>query len=165
MQKSESCIERNETNKINIDGEKLQKGLAKLILTIVEVLRQVLERQAQRRVLSGNLSPIEVERLGLALMQVKQKLIQVSEEFGLSKGELNINLGSFLPSENVALTKTTLVDVIDRLLDKGTVIAGQITISVADIDLIVLDLLAMLSAVNTSKSIQIKQSKVVRRIG
>ncbi len=165
MQRSESCIERNEANKINIDGEKLQKGLAKLILTIVEMLRQVLERQAQRRVLSGDLSPIEVERLGLALMQVKQKLFLVSEEFGLSREELNIGLGSLVRSENAALAKTTLADVIDRLLEKGTVIAGQITVSVADIDLIVLDLFAMLSAVNTRESIKIKQNEMVKDIG
>lgn len=165
MQRSEKCIERNEVNKINIDGEKLQKGLAKLVLTLVEMLRQILERQAQRRVSSGTLTSIEVERLGLALMQVKQKLTQISEEFGLSREELNINLGSLACSENATLGKTSLVDVVDRLLDKGTVIAGQITISVADIDLIVLDLLAMLSAVHTQNSIGIKQSEMVKPIG
>ena len=132
---------------VNPDGEKLQKGLARLVLTIVELLRQLLERQAQRRVLSGTLSSEEVERLGLAFIQIKQKVNEISDQFGLTSNELDIKVGSLI-TKNASETKTSLVEVLDKLLDKGTVVGGQVTISVADIDLIALDLLAMLSAVH-----------------
>ncbi|OLD33376.1 MAG: hypothetical protein AUI61_01050 [Thaumarchaeota archaeon 13_1_40CM_2_39_13_2] len=137
--------------KVNMEGQKLQKGLSKLVLTIVELLRQILERQALRRVESGTLSVEEVERLGLAFIQIKQKITEISKEFGLNDGELDVSITSLLKSERGDLNNVSLVDVFDRLLDKGTVLAGHITVSVADIDLIVLNLLATLSAVPTRK--------------
>lgn len=136
--------------KINLEGEKLQKGLAKLVLVILEVLRQILERQAQKRVLSGTLSTQEVERLGLAFMQLKQKVSEISKQLGLNPEELDLTIPSLLGSNNSTSpslsTTTSLVNLVDKLLDKGAVIGGQITISVADIDLIALDLLAVLSS-------------------
>jgi len=137
--------------KVNLEGQKLQKGLSKLVLTIVELLRQILERQALRRVESGTLSVEEVERLGLAFIQIKQKITEISKEFGLNDGELDVSIASLLQSERGDLNNVSLVDVFDRLLDKGTVLAGHITVSVADIDLIVLNLLATLSAVPSRK--------------
>jgi len=136
--------------KINLEGEKLQKGLAKLVLVILEVLRQILERQAQKRVLSGTLSIQEVERLGLAFMQLKQKVSEISKQLGLNPEELDLTIPSLLRSNNSTSpslsTTISLVNLVDKLLDKGAVIGGQITISVADIDLIALDLLAVLSS-------------------
>ena len=137
--------------KVNMEGQKLQKGLSKLVLTIVELLRQILERQALRRVESGTLSVEEVERLGLAFIQIKQKITEISKEFGFNDGEIDVSIASLLKSESDDLNNVSLVDVFDRLLAKGTVLAGHITVSVADIDLIVLDLLATLSAVPTRK--------------
>lgn len=137
-----------EDQKIALDGEKLQKGLAKLVLIIVELLRQILERQAKRRIESGGLSEEEVERLGLAFMQIKEKVGYISEEFGLKQEELDGTLSGMLKSSDPQMAKATLVDLLDRLLVKGAVIGGRITISVADIDLIALDLLASLSALN-----------------
>jgi hypothetical protein len=139
--------EPNVPQKISLDGDKLQKGLAKLVLVIVELLRQILERQAQRRILSGTLSEKEVERLGLAFIQIKEKVGQISEEFGLKSDELDGALKGMLRSGDSQLTGTSLVDVLDRLLVKGVVVGGRITVSVADIDLIALDLLATLSAI------------------
>ena len=133
---------------VDTDGEKLQNGLARLVLTIVELLRQLLERQAQRRVLAGTLSSEEVERLGLAFMQIKRKIHEISNQFGPnSNDELDIKVGSAI-TKNASATKASLVDILDKLLDKGTVVGGQVTISVADIDLIALDLFAMLSVVH-----------------
>ena len=136
--------------KINLEGEKLQKGLAKLVLVILEVLRQILERQARKRVLSGTLSTQEVERLGLAFMQLKQKVSEISKQLGLNPEELDLTIPSLLGSNNSTSpslsTTISLVNLVDKLLDKGAVIGGQITISVADIDLIALDLLAVLSS-------------------
>ena len=139
--------EPTSAQKISLDGDKLQKGLAKLVLVIVELLRQILERQAQRRILSGSLSAEEVERLGMAFMQIKEKVGQISEEFGLEPDELDGALKGMLRSKDSQMAGTSLVDVLDRLLVKGAVIGGRITVSVADIDLIALDLLATLSAI------------------
>jgi len=141
--------------KINLDGEKLQKGLGKLVLTLVEILRQILEKQARRRVESGTLTSEETDRLGLAFMHIKQKITEISKEFGCTAEELDLNLGS-LKSENMSLNKITIVDVVDKLLDKGAVIAGQVTISVADVDLIALDILATLSAIPAKHSRSVK---------
>lgn len=131
---------------MNPDVEKLQNGLARLVMTIVELLRQILERQAQRRILAGTLSAEEVERLGLAFMQIKQKIHEISSQFGLNSNELDIKVGSAI-TKNASESKASLVDILDKLLDKGTVVGGQVTISVADIDLVALDLFAMLSVV------------------
>jgi hypothetical protein len=144
-------IEERPQQKVNLDGDKLQKGLAKLVLVIVELLRQVLERQAQRRIELDTLSEAEVERLGLAFMQIKEKVGQISEQFGLKPEELEGTLKGVLRSRDSQLEGTSLVDVLDRLLVKGAVIGGRITVSVADVDLVALDLLATLSAIPSVK--------------
>lgn len=141
------------TQQINLDGEKLQKGLAKLVLVVVELLRQILERQAQKKIQSGNLSAEEVERLGLVFMQMKEKMGYISEEFDLQPDELDRVLKGMLKSRDPQMARTSLVDVIDTLLSKGVVIGGRISISVADIELITLDLLATLSAAHETRSI------------
>ena len=138
--------------KINLDGQKLQNGLGKLVLTLVEILRQILERQARRRIESGTLTNEEIERLGLAFMQTKQKVIEISKVFGCSAEELDLNLGSLIKSGNASLDKISIVDVVDKLLDKGVMVTGQVTISVADVDLIALDLLATLSSIPSKKN-------------
>lgn len=148
--------------KINLDGQKLQNGLGKLVLTLVEILRQILERQARRRIESGTLTSEEIERLGLAFMQTRQKIIEISKEFGCSAEELDLNLGSLIKSENASLEKISIVDVVDKLLDRGVMITGQVTISVADVDLIALDLLATLSSIPTKKN---KPAKTINKIG
>jgi len=63
------------------------------VLTLVEFLRQLLERQAVRRMEGGSLSDEEVERVGLALMKLEEKVHQLADQFGLRPGDLNINLG------------------------------------------------------------------------
>ena len=126
------------------DGAKLQNGLAKLVLTIAELLKEVLERQALRRVESGSLTKEEVERLGLAFMAIDRKLVEMSREFGMKPGELRAELASLVKGAGVGASSTDIVEVIDRLLDKGVAVAGQVRISVADINLIGLDLLAVL---------------------
>ena len=151
--------EQISVEKINLDGQKLQKGLGKLVLTLVEILRQILERQARRRIESGTLTSEEVERLGLAFMQTRQKIIEISKEFGCTAEELDLNLGSLIKSENASLEKISIVDVVDKLLDKGVMVAGQVIISVADVDLIALDLLATLSAIPS------KNNKSAKSIG
>ena len=123
---------------------KLQNGLGKLVLTIAELLKEVLERQALRRVESGTLTKEEVERLGLAFMAIDRKLLEMSQEFGMKPGELRAELASLVKGTGVGASSTDIVAVIDRLLDRGVAVAGQVKIAVADINLIRLDLLAVL---------------------
>jgi gas vesicle protein GvpK len=80
-------------DRIDVDPEGIEQGLAQLVLTLVEFLRQLLERQAVRRMEGGTLSDEEVERVGLALMKLEEKVHQLANQFGLQPGDLNINLG------------------------------------------------------------------------
>jgi hypothetical protein len=80
-------------DRINVDPEGLEQGLAQLVLTLVEFIRQLLERQAVRRMEGGSLSDEEVERVGLALMKLEEKVHQLAEQFGIEPSDLNINLG------------------------------------------------------------------------
>src|SRR5438067_9087004 len=79
--------------RIDVDPDGVEQGLGKLVLTLVELLRQLLERQAVRRMEGGSLTDEEVERVGLALMRLEEKVHQLAEQFGLRPSDLNINLG------------------------------------------------------------------------
>jgi hypothetical protein len=78
---------------VDVSPESVEKGLAKLVLTIIELLRQVLERQAVRRMEGGSLSAIEIENMGTALMRLEEKIHELSAHFGLTPQDLNIDLG------------------------------------------------------------------------
>jgi CRISPR/Cas system-associated endonuclease Cas1 len=80
-------------NRINADPERVEKGLAQLVLTVVELLRQLMERQALRRIEGGRLDDEQVERLGTALMLLEQRMEELKTEFGLDEDDLNLNLG------------------------------------------------------------------------
>ena len=80
-------------DRIDVDPEGVEQGLAQLVLTLIEFLRQVLERQAVRRMEGGSLSDEEVERVGLALMKLEHKIHELADHFGLRPNDLNINLG------------------------------------------------------------------------
>lgn len=82
-----------EKPRLNIDPKKTEKGLAKLVLTIVELLRQLMERQAIRRIDGGRLTDEEVERLGEAFLKLDEKMEVMKQVFGLEDEELNFNLG------------------------------------------------------------------------
>src|SRR5438093_4819008 len=80
-------------SRIDVDAEGVEQGLAQLVLTLVEFLRQLLERQAVRRMEGGSLSDDEVERVGVALMKLDEKVHELAEQFGLTPADLNITLG------------------------------------------------------------------------
>ena len=80
-------------SRIDVNSEGVEQGLAQLVLTLVEFVRQLLERQAVRRMEGGSLTDEEVERVGLALMTLEQKVHELADQFGLQPGDLNINLG------------------------------------------------------------------------
>lgn len=79
--------------RINADPERAERGLAQLVLTLVELIRQLLERQALRRVESGSLSDAEIERLGTTLMRLEERMDELTEAFGLDEDDLNLDLG------------------------------------------------------------------------
>ena len=87
------ALENALTRRLNAEPEKLEKGLAQLVLTIVELLRQLMERQALHRIEGGTLSEEEVERLGQTFMALAQRMDELKEEFGLTDRDLNLNLG------------------------------------------------------------------------
>ena len=80
-------------NRVNADPECLEKGLAQLVLTLIELLRQLMERQALRRVDSGSLSSAEVERLGRTFLALSERMEELKTHFGLTDEDLNLNLG------------------------------------------------------------------------
>ena len=79
--------------RVNADPENVERGLAQLVLTLVELLRQLMERQAVRRVEGGSLTDEEIERLGLTFMRLEERMAQLKESFGLEDEELNLDLG------------------------------------------------------------------------
>jgi len=79
--------------RIAADAEIVENGLAKLVLSIVELVRKLLEKQALRRMDAGNLSDEEIERLGNALMKLEEKMAELKVAFGLSDEQLNMKLG------------------------------------------------------------------------
>src|SRR5688500_9577791 len=79
--------------RVDVDPEGVEQGLAKLVLTLIEFLRQLLERQAVRRMEGGSLNDEEIERIGLALMRLEEKIGEMADIFGLEKRELNLDLG------------------------------------------------------------------------
>lgn len=81
------------SRRVNADPENLERGLAQLVLTIIELLRQLMERQALRRIDDGTLSEDEVERLGQTFMALGERMEELRSEFGLDEQDLNLNLG------------------------------------------------------------------------
>jgi hypothetical protein len=79
--------------RINADPEKVEQGLARLVLTVIELLRRVLEHQAVRRMDGGSLSDEQIERLGLALLRLNERMGELKETFGLTDEDLSIDLG------------------------------------------------------------------------
>ncbi len=80
-------------SRIDIDPDSVQRDLARLVLTLIELLRRVVEHQAIRRMEDGDLSEEQIERMGRALWQLEEKMGEIKEVFGLAGEELNIDLG------------------------------------------------------------------------
>jgi hypothetical protein len=80
--------------KLDCTAENIEQGLAKLVLSLVELLRQLLERQAIRRMQGGSLSEDQVEHMGEALMKLEVKIQELAGQFGLKPADLNLPLGT-----------------------------------------------------------------------
>jgi Gas vesicle protein K len=80
-------------SRINADREDLEKGLAQLVMTLIELLRQLMERQAVHRIEGGTLTEQEIERLGATFMALADRMEELKQAFGLSDEDLNLDLG------------------------------------------------------------------------
>jgi hypothetical protein len=81
------------TRRINADPEGVEQGLAQLVLTIVELLRQLMERQALHRIDAGGLDEEQIERLGTTFFLLEQRMQELKDAFGLEDKDLNLDLG------------------------------------------------------------------------
>ena len=88
-----SFTESTIPERIAADADSVENGLAKLVMSIIELVRRLLERQALRRMDAGNLTEEEIERLGNALMKLEEKMGEMKKIFGLEDDDLNLSLG------------------------------------------------------------------------
>ena len=79
--------------RLNLDPDDVKNGLGQLVLTLVKLLHELLERQAMRRIDAGSLSEAEIERLGFTLMRQAQEIERLRKEFRLEEDDLNLDLG------------------------------------------------------------------------
>jgi hypothetical protein len=80
-------------SRIELDPEDVSRGLAQLVLTVVELLRQLMERQAIRRMDGGSLTDDQIERLGTTFMRLEERMVELKQHFGLRDEDLNLDLG------------------------------------------------------------------------
>jgi hypothetical protein len=93
LRQSLTFAEPSIPQRISADPEVVENGLAKLVLSIIELVRRLLEKQALRRMDAGNLTDQEVERLGASLMKLEEKMEELKGVFGLTDDDLNLKLG------------------------------------------------------------------------
>jgi len=79
--------------RIDCNQETIERGLARLVLGLIELLHQLLERQSIRRMEGGTLTDEQVEEMGLALMKLEAKVKELADQFGLKPEDLNLALG------------------------------------------------------------------------
>ena len=89
----ERLEKRSTPGRWNADPEDVRRSVIQLVLTLVELIRQVMERQAVRRMEEGTLAPDEIERVGQALMQLEATVKELAEQHDLELKDLNLDLG------------------------------------------------------------------------
>ncbi|MCF8036109.1 MAG: gas vesicle protein K [Desulfobacteraceae bacterium] len=94
--KDPRCFAKEQTekkNRLDLDPDDVKNGLGQLVLTLVELIHELLEKQAIRRIDSGSLNDDEIERLGLTFMRQAEEIERLRKEFGLEEDDLNLDLG------------------------------------------------------------------------
>ena len=86
-------LSENDESKLKLSPDNADSGLAKLVLTLIELIRKLVEKQAMRRVDGGSLTDEEIERLGETLMKLELKMEELKKHFNLTDRDLNINPG------------------------------------------------------------------------
>jgi hypothetical protein len=135
--------------RLELDPDHVKNGLGQLVLTLVKLLHEVLERQAIRRIDAGSLTAEQVERLGVTLMRQAEEIERMRREFGLEQEDLDIDLAQQAVTH--AMQSSTLSDVLERVLDKGVVIAGDIKIKLVDIELLSIQIRLVICSVDKAK--------------
>jgi hypothetical protein len=121
-----------------------QTGLAPLLLTVMELLRQLMEAQVIRRMEQEYLSEFELDRAADSLQKLQAQILHLCQIFEINPDDLNLNLGdlgtllptsgSYYPEE--PSNSPTILELLDRLLNTGIVLNGEIDIGLAQLDLI-----------------------------
>lgn len=134
-----------------------EAGLAPLLLTVIELVRQLMEAQVIRRMEDNELSDEDLDRASESLRKLEEQVLKLCEIFEIDPADLNLDLGEvgtllpksggYYPGEQS--TSPTILELLDRLLNTGVVLQGEIDLGLADIDLIH----AKLQLVLTSKPI------------
>jgi hypothetical protein len=129
-------------------------GLAPLLLTVVELIRQLMEAQVIRRMDEGHLSDRDLDRAAESLRQLEAQVIRLCDIFEIDPAELNIDLGEvgtllpkaggYYPGE--ASSHPTILELLDRLLNTGVVLEGSVDLGLAQLDLIHAKLQLVLTA-------------------
>lgn len=124
--------------------KKKDAGLAPLLLTVVELVRQLMEAQVIRRMESGNLSESDLERAAESVRKLEEQIINLCEIFEIDPADLNIDLGDigtlfpqsggYYPGNHSA--NPSILELLDRLLNVGIVVEGNIDLGLAQINLI-----------------------------
>jgi hypothetical protein len=85
--------EQSKPVRVNTNQDNADQGLAKIVLTLVELLRRVMEHEALRRIEGGTLTEEEIEKMGETFLKLDNKMIEMREIFGLKESDLNLDLG------------------------------------------------------------------------
>lgn len=135
-----------ETSPLSIALPKKSKeaGLAPLLLTVIELVRQLMEAQIIRRMEAGNLGEEEIERAAESLRQLEDQVVRLCEIFDIDPAELNLELGeigTLLPKPGAYYPGETseqpsVLELLDRLLNAGVVLDGSIDLGLAELNLI-----------------------------
>ncbi len=150
---------------VNRDVAPLQQkhteaGLAPLLLTVAELVRQLMEAQVIRRMEAGDLADAELDRAAESLRQLEAQIVSLCEVFEIDPADLNLNLGdmgTLLPREGsyypgIPSESPSLLELLDRLLDTGVVVEGEVDLGIAQLNLIQ----AKLRLVLTSKPLNLR---------
>jgi Gas vesicle protein K/Gas vesicle protein len=138
-------------------SKKSDAGLAPLLLTVVELIRQLMEAQIIRRMEADELNDADLERAAESLRKLEEQVVHLCEIFDIDPADLNIDLGeigTLFPKENgyypgEPSTNPSILELLDRLLNTGIVVEGSVDLGLAQLDLIH----AKLKLVLTSKTI------------
>ena len=86
-------VQQIRPQRIQADESNVEQGLAKLVLTLIELIRRLLEKQALRRIEAGSLTEEQIERMGETFLKLERKMDELKSTFGLEDEDLNLNLG------------------------------------------------------------------------
>src|SRR3954454_22729115 len=93
MNRELKAVGEGAIDRIDCTPENVEQGLARLVLSLIELIRQLLERQAIRRMEGASLSEEQIEEMGEALMKLESKIHELAANFGLTPADLNLDLG------------------------------------------------------------------------